>query len=120
MEIGIIHLNLKRSRLHKLFRDSYLVDFSFINEECRDLYSENMGRPVTNTPEMMFRSAIVQSLYNYSDRDMESGARFHMVIKWFLGLNPDDSSYDHSALGRFRDLLGEERWKVIFFSLLSK
>ena len=78
-----------------------------------------MGRPVTNIPEMMFRSAIVQSLNNYSDREMESEARFNIAIKWFLGLNLDDYSYDHSALGRFRDLLGEERWKDIFFSLLG-
>ena len=79
-----------------------------------------MGRPVTNIPEMMFRSAIVQSLNNYSDREMESEARFNIAIKWFLGLNLDDSSYDHSALGRFRDLLGEERWKDVFFSLLKQ
>jgi IS5 family transposase len=51
---------------------------------------------------------------------MEFEARFNIVIKWFIGLNLDDSSYDHSALGRFRDLLGEERWKDIFFSLLKQ
>ena len=61
-----------------LYKINELVDFSFINEECRDLYSENMGRPVTNTPEMMFRSAIVQSLNDYSDREMEFEARFNM------------------------------------------
>jgi transposase len=105
---------------HLLYKINELVDFSFINEECRDLYSENMGRPVTNTPEMMFRSAIVKSLNDYSDREMESEARFNIAIKWFIGLNLDDSSYDHSALGRFRDLLGEERWKDIFFSLLRQ
>nr|WP_255352014.1 transposase [Methanosarcina sp. Kolksee] len=79
-----------------------------------------MGRPVTNTPEIMFRSAIIQSLYDYSDREMESEARYNIMVKWFIGLNLDDSSYDHSALGRFRDLLGEERWKEIFFSLLKQ
>jgi transposase, IS5 family len=105
---------------HILYKINELVDFSFINEECRDLYSKNMGRPVTNTPEMMFRSAIVQSLNDYSDREMESEARFNIAIKWFIVLNLDDSSYDHSALGRFRDLLGEERWKDIFFSLLRQ
>ena len=96
------------------------VDFTFINEECRNLYSENMGRPVTNTPEIMFRSAIVQSLYDYSDREMEYEARYNIMVKWFIGLNLDDSSYDHSALGRFRDLLGEDKWKKVFFSLLTQ
>ena len=46
----------------------------------------------------MFRSAIVQSLYNYSDREMGYEARYNIMVKWFIGLNLDDSSYDHSAL----------------------
>ena len=108
------------SRDHLLYKINESVDFSFINEECCNLYSENMGRPVTNTPEIMLRSAIVQHLYDYSDREMEYEARYNIMVKWFIGLNLDDSSYDHSALGRFRDLLGEERWKVIFFSLLRQ
>ena len=61
---------------------------------------------------MMFRSAIVQSLNHYLDREMESEARFNIATKWFLGLNLDDSSYDHSALGRFRDLLGKKDGKT--------
>jgi len=108
------------SRDHLLYKINESVDFSFINEECRNLYSENMGRPVTNTPEIMFRSAIVQTLYNYSDREMEYEARYNIMVKWFIGLNLDDSSYDHSALGRFRDLLGEEKWKTIFFNHLKQ
>src|SRR5665811_1029220 len=108
------------SRDHLLYKINESVDFTFINEECRNLYSENMGRPVTNTPEIMFRSAIVQSLYDYSDREMEYEARYNIMVKWFIGLNLDDSSYDHSALGRFRDLLGEDKWKQVFFSLLTQ
>jgi transposase len=105
---------------HFFYKINESVDFSFINENCRDLYSENVGRPVTNTPEIMFRSAIVQYLFDNSDREMEHDARFNIMVKWFIGLNLDDSSYDHSALGRFRDLLGEERWKYIFFNLLRQ
>ena len=41
------------SRDHLLYKINELVDFTFINEECRNLYSESMGRPVTNTPEIM-------------------------------------------------------------------
>ena len=108
------------SRDHLLYKINESVDFTFINEKCRNLYSENMGRPVTNTPEIMFRSAIVQNLYDYSDRETEYEARYNIMVKWFIGLNLDDSSYDHSALGRFRDLLGEDKWKEIFFSLLTQ
>ena len=108
------------SRDHLLYRINELVDFTFVNEECRNLYSESMGRPVTNTPEIMLRSAVVQQLYDYSDREMEYEARYNIMVKWFIGLNLDDSSYDHSALGRFRDLLGDEKWKEVFFSLLTQ
>ena len=108
------------SRDHLLYKINELVDFTFVNEECRNLYSESMGRPVTNTPEIMLRSAVVQQLYNYSDREMEYEARYNIMVKWFIGLNLDDSSYDHSALGRFRDLLGDEKWKEVFFSLLTQ
>ena len=32
----------------------------------------------------------------------------------------EDSSYDHSALGDFRDRLGKERWKKLFFMILKQ
>jgi IS5 family transposase len=42
----------------------------------------------------MFRSAIVQYLMDYSDREMEQAARYHIVIKWFLGIPVEDTSYE--------------------------
>ena len=105
---------------HILVKINNSVDFSFVNEACRDLYSQNLGRPVKNYPELMFRSAIVQYLMDYSDREMEQAARYHIVIKWFIGIPVEDSSYDHSALGDFRYRLGEERWKKLFFMLLKQ
>jgi len=32
----------------------------------------------------------------------------------------EDSSYDHSALGNFKDWLGENRWKKLFFVILKQ
>jgi IS5 family transposase len=62
-----------------LYRINQKIDFSFVNEACSDLYSPDMGRPVKNTPEMMFRSAIVQYLNDFSDREMEYSARFDIM-----------------------------------------
>ena len=53
---------------HILYKINQVIDFSFVNEACSDLYSLTTGRPVKNTPEMMFRSSIVQYLNNFSDR----------------------------------------------------
>jgi IS5 family transposase len=105
---------------HILCRINKQVDFSFVNEACKDLYSQNQGRPVKNLPEIMFRSAIVQFLMNYSDRQMEDAARCNLIIKWFIGIAVEDRSYDHSALGDFRDRLGEKRWKKLFFVILEQ
>ena len=69
---------------HILYKANKCVDFSFVNKACRNLYSQNQGSPVKNLPETMFRSAIVQYLMDYSDREMEQAARYHIIIKWFL------------------------------------
>ena len=68
----------------------------------------------------MFRSSIVQYLNDFSDRQMEHSARFDIITKWFIGIPIEDRSYDHSALGDFRDRLGEERWKKLFFTILNQ
>ncbi|MCL7414387.1 MAG: transposase, partial [ANME-2 cluster archaeon] len=91
-----------------------------MNKACSDLYSLDNGRPVINTPERMFRSAIVQYLDDFSDRQMEHSARFDIITKWFIGIPIEDRSYDHSALGDFRDRLGEKRWKKLFFMILKQ
>jgi len=103
-----------------LYRINQKIDFSFVNEACSDLYSPDKGRPVKNTPERMFRSAIVQYLNDLSDRQMEHSARFDIITKWFIGIPIEDRSYDHSALGDFGDRLGEKRWKKLFFIILNQ
>lgn len=105
---------------HLLYKINEKIDFTFINEVCEDLYSSNKGRPVTNTPEMMLRSAVVQYLYDYSDRQMEYEAQVNIMVKWFIGLRLEDHAYDHSALGYFRDKLGNEKWNEVFYHILKQ
>lgn len=105
---------------HLLFQINEKVDFSFINKMCEDLYCSNKGRPVTNTPEMMLRSAVVQYLYDYSDRQMEYESQVNIMVKWFIGLKLEDNAYDHSALGYFRDKLGRDKWNEVFYSILNQ
>ena len=89
------------------------VDFSFVNELCRDAYSPDFGRPAYE-PEMMFKIIFLQFLYNVSDRRIEEEVKFNLVLKWFTGLAIDESPPDASSLTRFRDRLGEERFARIF------
>lgn len=89
------------------------VDFSFVNELCRDAYTPDFGRPAYE-PEMMFKVLFLQFLYDISDRRVEEEVNFNLVFKWFAGLAVDDSAPDSSTLTRFRDRLGEKRFAEIF------
>jgi IS5 family transposase len=92
---------------------SRAVDFTFINEFCRDAYTPEFGRPAY-APEMMFKILYLQFLYDISDRRVEEEVNFNLVMKWFVGLAIDERPPDSSSLTRFRDRLGEERFALIF------
>ena len=102
-----------------LYKLNQYVDFSFVNEECKDLYCEDNGRPA-NEPEKMFRAETVQFFRNYSDRDMETAARYDILVKWFLGIDIDDTGFDYSTVSKFRARLGSERHEKIFNGLLGQ
>ncbi len=89
------------------------VDFSFVNELCRDAYTPDFGRPAYES-ELMFKVLFLQFLYDISDRRVEEEVKFNLVLKWFVGLVIDESPPDSSSLTRFRDRLGEERFAQIF------
>ncbi len=95
-----------------------VVDFSFVNELCRDAYTPDFGRPAYE-PEMMFKIIFLQFLYDVSDRRIEEEVNFNLVIKWFVGLAIDESPPDSSSLTRFRDRLGEELFTNIFNQIVE-
>jgi IS5 family transposase len=94
------------------------VDFSFVNELCRDAYTLDFGRPAYG-PEMMFKVIFLQFLYGVSDRRIEEEVNFNLVLKWFVGLAVDESPPDSSSLTRFRDRLGEELFTNIFNQIVE-
>jgi IS5 family transposase len=94
------------------------VDFSFVNELCRDAYTPDFGRPAYG-PEMMFKIIFLQFLYDVSDRRIEEEVNFNLVLKWFVGLAVDESPPDSSSLTRFRDRLGEELFTNIFNQIVE-
>jgi len=103
---------------HFLKQLNKAVDFSFVNELCRDAYTSDLGRPAYG-PGMMFKIIFLQFLYNVSDRRIEEEVHFNLVLKWFTGLAIDESPPDASSLTRFRDRLGEERFARIFNQIVE-
>ena len=57
---------------HILVKIRERIDFSFIEEETRDLCSGSMGRPAYPA-EMMFRMIFLEYYYNHSDVDARFG-----------------------------------------------
>jgi IS5 family transposase len=94
------------------------VDFSFVNELCRDAYTPDFGRSAYS-PEMIFKIVFLQFLYDVSDRRIEEEVNFNLVLKWFVGFAIDESPPDASSLARFRDRLGVELFAKIFNQIVE-
>lgn len=94
------------------------IDFSFVNDLCRDAYNPDVGRPAYE-PQMMFKMLFLQFLYDISDRRIEEEVNFNLVLKWFVGLAIDESSPDATSLTRFRERLSAERFAGIFNQIVS-
>lgn len=108
---------------HVLFQVNEKVDFSFVNEECAELYCVDNGHPVVHLPEMMFRAAIVQFLYDLSDRGTEEGINYNLIYRWFVGyrLKGDKSSvFDYSNLSKFRKRLGHKKFYTLFNHIIDQ
>jgi len=104
---------------HLLRRIAAAVDFSFVSELVRDCYCPDNGRPSWD-PLVLFEVVFLQFLYDYSDREVEEQVNFHLVCKWFAGLQPEEKAPDHSTLCRFRNRLGPERFQEIFNEIIRR
>ena len=69
------------------------VDFSFINDLCRDAYHPDIGRPAYD-PLMMVKTLFLRFLYDISDRRIIEEVTLNLAMKWFVGLAVDDVSPD--------------------------
>ena len=104
---------------HFFYKVNELVDFSFVNDLCKGLYSKDMGRPAY-PPEQIFRGSIVQFYFDLSDRKIEQEITYNIVAKWFIGLEVEDKSFDHTTISKFRTMLGKKAFDKIFYKILEK
>ncbi len=100
-------------KTHLLKQLTQVVDFSFVNEICHDLYCLDNGRAGWE-PALMFKIVFLQFLYDISDRQVEEQLTFNLVFKWFIGIEADELPPDYSTLSKFRSRLGTERFQSIF------
>ena len=105
---------------HVLYRIDQEIDFSFINEMCKDMYSPDIGRRVVNFPERMFRAELIQYFNKFSDRQLTQQVNLNILYRWFVGYGLDDKVFHWTAPGKFRIALGKEKHKEIFDRILDQ
>lgn len=104
---------------HFLKRISKVVNFSFVNELCSDLYHLEGPGQKPYLPEFLFKILFLSFLYNISDREIEEQINFNLLFKWFSGLAVNEKGPDHSTLSVFRERLGQERFERIFNQIVK-
>ena len=88
---------------HELRQLADLVDFSFVDDMLKGMYTLDNGRPGYR-PQVMFKYLMLKRMYELSDRDVVKHAMTDMAYKYFLGLAPEDPVIDASSLTKFRKL----------------
>ncbi|MFH1510285.1 MAG: transposase [Candidatus Woesearchaeota archaeon] len=106
----------RNSLLERIDRE---FDFSFINEEVKETYCEDNGRP-SIPPVILYKATLIQRLKGFSDEEMERVAKYDIEIKHFLGIPIEDVSFDYSTLSVFRKRLGVKRFEGIFQKMLEQ
>jgi len=96
-----------------------IIDFSFVDDLCKDLYNKWMGRPAY-PPSFMFKIVFLQFLYNLSDRQVEDEVSINLAMKYLLGMDVDELPPDSTSLVVFRSRLGSKRFKEIFNRIVEE
>lgn len=121
---------LGKTNMQKDFFDSYVyenllpcehilldikeqIDFSFVEEELKDLYDNDNGRP-SYPPEVLFKMLFLEFYYNLSDVEIAKQIRYNILYRYFVGLRIHDSTPDDTTLVVFRTRCGQERFERLF------
>jgi len=104
---------------HILVQIREKIDFSFVEEETRDLYRIDFGRPAYPA-EVMFRILFLEYYYNHSDVDIAQRCKHDILYRYFVGLRIEDATPDDTSLVVFRKRLGAERFERIFDVLVKR
>ncbi|MDI6605959.1 MAG: transposase [Candidatus Omnitrophota bacterium] len=102
---------------HILLDIKQSLDFSFVEEETKDLYDSQLGRP-SYPPEVLFKMLFLEFYYNLSDVEAASQARYNVLYRYFIGLQIHDPTPDDTSLVVFRERLGKDRFERLFNRLI--
>ena len=91
-----------------------VLDLSWLHEEVRDCYHQEMGRPSID-PESALRLMLAGFFEGIvHDRKLLRRAQTDLAFRWFAGYRLDEKLPHHSSLTRIRQRWGVERFKRVF------
>ncbi len=111
---------------HLLRKIDAAVNFSFIHDICKDLYSPDNGRPAIE-PELLFKMLLLGYLYDIkSEVKIAQAVNENIAFKWFLGLKLTEKGPDHATISinrvrRFKDNnIAEQIFDEILHQCIAK
>lgn len=103
---------------HPLARLNTLLDWSFVEEETADCYSEKGQRAYH--PLLLFKLLIIQTLENLSERAVCEQTDMNIMYRYFTGLGLTDEVPHWTELGKFKQRIGEESFTRLFYRVLDE
>lgn len=100
-------------RKHVLLEIKDKINFSFVEQETKDLYSNQVGRP-SYPPEVMFKMLFLEFYYDLSDVEAARQCNYNILYRYFIGIKIDEPTPDDTSLVVFRNRLGEKRFEKLF------
>ena len=107
------------SKDHFLRKLNSLIQWDKLEPVFKPLYHKGAGRSANN-PVMMFKSLMLQFLYDLSDRELEDNIHDRVSFRYFIGLDPLESAPDHTNYCRFRDRLGAVTIAKLFNEVVNQ
>jgi len=98
---------------HVLLDIKKSIDFSFVDEQCKDLYSNSMGRP-SFAPVVLFKILFLEFFCNLSDYEAVDQVQTNILYRYFVGLAISSPTPNHATLSVFRNRLSEKGFKKLF------
>lgn len=87
---------------HLLRKIERVIDFEFIRERVKGLYSSDNGRPAID-PVILFKMIFIGYLFGIrSERQLEREIQVNVAYRWFLGFGLRDRVPDASTLSQNR------------------
>ena len=94
------------------------IDFSFVEEELKDLYDTKNGRPAY-PPEVLFKMLFLEFYYNLSDVEVVKQCQVNILYRYFIDLSIDEEIPDDTTLVVFRKRCGSERFERLFNQIIE-